>query len=163
MAFNYSPMRTYFSNTALGSSTSLQLVDILPGSGLKITKGNAHSGYYALQTPSSANNNANSNVYTLPLSVNQVTSVPTLKDYFPFLLSSGKKYIISFWIKPVTAAYDKTKYVIQNKSAKVNTTLSVPKLNSNIIDGWQQVTTEIYVASTSDSIRLLLPLNYLIY
>ncbi len=162
MSFNYSPFRSYFANAALGSSSWFQLMNILPSTGPKIVKGDAHSGYYALQTPSSANNSANSNVYTVPLAVNQVTSIPTLKDYFPFLLSSGKKYIISFWIKPVTAIHDNAKYIIQNKSAKVNTTLSVPKLNSNIIDGWQQVTTQISVASTSDSVRLLLPLNYLI-
>lgn len=160
--FDYSPFRQLFSKSAYGGSTVYKTYNLTSGTGAVVSNARSHTGYYSLKTPSTPNNGTYSNYFTLEVNTqNYATYVNVNKEYFPFRLNYGKKYLVSYWVKPVSAADNLAKYTLQPYMFRMNGTYSTMKYKSNIIDGWQQVEAVVSVhPSTNDSQGFLfLPLN----
>lgn len=162
LLFNYSPFKQFFSTSALGASNLYKIYQLNSPSGLNLATTDAHTGYYSIKTPATANDNGFPAYFTVPIPTQDYSTYTTVnEEYFPFRLNYGKKYIVSFWVKPDNVAQNISKYTLLPHLFKMNNQFSNLKIKSNIIDGWQQIETTITLdQSTNNALGyLLLPLN----
>lgn len=165
MIFNYSPFKSFFGLNSLGGSSLYKTYSTSSASGASLNTTSAHTGKYALQTPTTANNNSFTNYFTVEIPTqNYSTYSNTNIEYFPFRLNYGKKYIVSYWVKPMSANDNISSYSLQPYSFRLNGGYTTLVKKSNIIDGWQQIEAVITLnSSTNDATGyFLLPLNCLV-
>jgi len=169
MAFNYSPFAALFGLTPLGSSSYSTFNTSGTGS-VSMVKNIAHTGYYSLKLPATANNPGVNPNYSVVIPVNtgtepvlgdyytNLTGATTETEYMPFETVSGNKYVLSYWVKPVAPGANVTSYTLPSSTGiKVGSTLTPVAFTSNIIEGWQQVQVTFTAGATT---YLCLPLNY---
>lgn len=137
-----SPFQNFF-NVFTTVGTKYRKYNILSGaSGLSISSIAAHTGKYALATSTAAN-------LTLPVAANPtVTGQPR---YQPFTLQNDRRYILSFWYRPLSL----------NGSPNTYNAPAGMTAKSNIIDGWQQMETVLNVTSGT-TFTIQLPANALL-
>jgi len=147
----FSPFRKYFTTAPLYSSR-YHMNQLTGSNGLELVKTKAHTGYYALKIPSGSPYFAmNIPVYPGYLRVNYDQ---------PFCVDTGKKYIMSYWIRPASIPSNALTYTIPTEAVTGMTNSIVAK--SNIIDGWQQVEAVFTVPNNATGIELKLPGGYYI-
>jgi len=170
MAFNYSPFAALFSLVSVRGSAAYSAFNTSGAGSVSMAKNIAHTGYYSLKLPATANLplvNANYSV-TIPVNTGfepvlgdyytNLTASTTETEYMPFETVSGSKYILSYWVKPVSPGANITSYTLpSNTGIKVGSTLTPVTFTSNIIEGWQQVQATFTAGATT---YLCLPLNY---
>ena len=159
--FTYSPFKQFFGLSSM--SGGYAKYNTTASNSLAISSSAAHSGYYSLQTPSSANMSY-SGVFGINLPVLINTELNSVTRYhLPFTFFPNKKYIISYWVRPTTIGNANTTYSLPSNGIVLNSSIFSPlKKTSNIIDGWQKVETVISipdVPSSAPSVTLLLPLS----
>lgn len=165
MPFSYSPFKSFFSTSSLAGNALYKVYSTTSPSGCSLVTTHSHSGGYSIQTPATANNNSFSGYFTVEIPTSNYSTYTNVNtEYFPFRLNYGKKYIVSYWVKPVNANQNISAYVTPAHSFRLNGTYSALKKKSNIIDGWQQVEAIVSLnPSTNDATGfLLLPLNCLV-
>jgi hypothetical protein len=140
--FNASPISNYFSLMDIVNNTLYKKYDINNGPGMKLTSAAAHTGKYSLLATTDV---------TLNLGAQANFILNMQPRYLPFTLKGGKKYIVSYWIKPVGSAAI-VNYQIPNSPMNM-------QAKSRIIEGWQQVEGVIDVAANASSYNLTLPAN----
>ncbi|MGN6568090.1 MAG: hypothetical protein ACTHJ0_09065, partial [Flavipsychrobacter sp.] len=169
MAFNYSPFAPLFGLATLRNS-AYSTVSPSGTGGISMVKNIAHTGYYSLKLPTTANNPSVNPNYSVTIPVNtgtepvlgdyytNLTGATTETEYMPFETVSGSKYVLSYWVKPVSPAANITSYTLPaNTGIKVGSALTPVAFTSNIIEGWQQVQATFTAGATT---YLCLPLNY---
>jgi len=142
LVFFTSPFQSFFPPTDAGTAYPYVLPVLTGGaSGFSVVKGLAHTGDYALRTPSG---NAQ---FTVKAANNPVP--PGQPRLLPLTLETGKTYVLSYWFRPQSTGGNQTTYsgIPAGMQAK-----------SNIIDGWQQLEGTVSVASGSSK-TIQLPAN----
>lgn len=131
--FGYTQMPGgYYGIFNIGSSTQ----------GYKVVYGIAHTGDYALLTPSGSP--------SIPCAVATQMPVTNQPRFLRPTLKTGQTYVISYWFKPVNSG-----------GIDLTTYSGIPAgylIKSNIIDGWQQIEQEVTIPSGS-SFQIGLPGN----
>jgi len=176
---NYSPFNI-FSLVALGTS-QYDLYKIYSNTTVpNLARNIAHTGYFSLQVPATHNTTPNgwTDIYKISMLgmrsyldasqylTNHQIPFSAAYDYRAFGLTDGVKYIMSCWVKPVSAITNPLDYSSDLSSSHqhfgvYNSTTAIDSLarkTSNVIDGWQQYEVTFF----ANGAAILLPTNYYI-
>ncbi len=193
LRFNYSPFKSLYSLSQLGTS-AYSLLGI--SSSPQLVRNIAHTGYYSLKVPSTANSTATSlghsisgvwgiNIPFVGENWGHLTVGPYYhenrpiydrNEILPFSIfwnpapAASRKYVISYWVKPVSGSGDPTAYSLSSFNGIAVSNAACTDHNfyqatskSDIIDGWQQFEATVSIpafSGGSPGAVLLLPLNY---
>lgn len=138
--FKYSPFQQYFVEASIGSTTHAKLKDSTTGFTLSRV---AHSGTNSIKRTAAA------------MTVNMPVAGSTPTIYHSFIIAPGKSYVLSYWVRkhfPVPTDPTLNLTITPGNATVISTKYS------NIIEGWQQVTTE-FAAPASGTVDLALPAN----
>jgi hypothetical protein len=134
VGFNFSPFSGYFDLATLTGNSQYKQYKVINNATYNLGD-TAHTGKYSLHTSGS-----------LTLSMPVTSGQPSGQArYATFSMETGKRYVISYWIRP------------NNASSIVNgyTLPSGMQWKSKIIEGWQQA--ESVITATGSNYNLVLP------